>query len=76
MLPLLGVDDPESPLHDLEPPVRRQRTFDALKQVFLREGLNQPLILLFEDLHWLDAETQDFLDTLVESVGALRGRSS
>jgi hypothetical protein len=36
--------------------------------VFLRESLNQPLILIFEDLHWIDSETQSFLDVLNESV--------
>ena len=48
--------------------IRRQRTFEALKQLFLRESLNQPVILAFEDLHWIDSETQGFLDTLTESV--------
>jgi predicted ATPase len=44
--------------------IRRQRTFEALKKVFLRESLNQPLVLIFEDLHWIDGETQGFLDVL------------
>jgi predicted ATPase len=38
----------------------------------LRESLNQPLILIFEDLHWLDTETQGFLDVLSESVASAR----
>ena len=50
--------------------IRRRRTFDALKKLFLRESLNQPLILIFEDLHWIDSETQGFLDTLSESVAS------
>src|SRR4029434_2358715 len=54
------------------PQIRRQRTFDALKRVFQRESLNQPLILIFEDLHWIDTETQGFLDTLSESVASAR----
>src|SRR5262249_36303322 len=52
--------------------IRRRRTFDALKRLFLRESLNQPLILIFEDLHWIDTETQGFLDTLSESVASAR----
>src|SRR5439155_14539179 len=47
-------------------------TFEALKKLFLRESLNQPLMLIFEDLHWLDTETQGFLDTLSESVASAR----
>ena len=52
----------------MDPQIRRRRTFEALKKLFLRESLNQPLILIFEDLHWIDSETQGFLDTLSESV--------
>ena len=52
------------------PRSRRQRTFDALKKLFLRESLDQPLIVIVEDLHWIDTETQGFLDTLSESVAS------
>ena len=46
----------------MDPRVRRQRTFEAIKRLLLRESLNQPLMIIFEDLHWLDGETQAFLD--------------
>src|SRR5499426_3215585 len=52
--------------------IRRRRTWEALKKLFLRESLNQPLILLFEDLHWIDTETQGFLDTLSDSVASAK----
>jgi class 3 adenylate cyclase/predicted ATPase len=74
LLILLGVADPHSPLQQMleDPQVRRRRTFDALKRLFIRESLNQPLILIFEDLHWLDSETQAFLTLLSESVATAR----
>src|SRR5918912_993912 len=56
----------------MDPQIRRRRTFEALKRLFLRESLNQLLILLFEDLHWIDGETQGFLDVLSESVASAR----
>ena len=56
----------------MDPQIRRRRTFEALKRLFLRESLNQPLILIFEDLHWIDSETQGFLDTLSESVASAK----
>ncbi len=56
----------------MDPQIRRRRTFEALKKLFLRESLNQPLILIFEDLHWIDSETQGFLDVLSESVATAR----
>jgi class 3 adenylate cyclase/predicted ATPase len=69
---LLGIDDPASALPQMDPQIRRRRTFEALKRLFLRESLNQPLILIFEDLHWIDSETQGFLDVLTESVASAR----
>jgi class 3 adenylate cyclase/tetratricopeptide (TPR) repeat protein/KaiC/GvpD/RAD55 family RecA-like ATPase len=58
--------------HYLEPRQRRRATFDALKRVLIRESQKQPLILLMEDLHWIDSETQAFLDSLVESMPMAR----
>ena len=69
---LLGVEEQPSPLQQMDPQIRRQRTFAALKKLFLRESLNQPLILIFEDLHWIDSETQGFLDVLSESVASAK----
>jgi predicted ATPase len=69
---LLGVEEEPSPLQQMDPQIRRRRTFEALKKLFLRESLNQPLILLFEDLHWIDGETQGFLDVLSESVASAK----
>src|SRR4030095_5275066 len=67
---LLGIEDPTASLHHMDPQIRRRRLLEALKRLFLRESLNQPLILIFEDLHWLDPETQGFLDVLSESVAS------
>jgi class 3 adenylate cyclase/tetratricopeptide (TPR) repeat protein len=72
LLALLEVLPQESPLRHLDPPQRRQRTLDGLKLVLLRESQVQPLLLVFEDLHWIDAETQALLDSLVESLPTAR----
>jgi class 3 adenylate cyclase/tetratricopeptide (TPR) repeat protein len=69
---LLGIDDQQSNLAQMDSQIRRRRTFDALKKLFLRESLNQPLILIFEDLQWIDSETQGFLDTLSEGVASAK----
>jgi class 3 adenylate cyclase len=68
LLALLDALPEDSPFLTLDPPQRRQRTLDALKRVLLRESQVQPLLLVFEDLHWIDAETQALLDSLVESL--------
>src|SRR5262249_17774775 len=72
LLALLDVLPEDSPFLKLEPPQRRQRTLDALKRVLLRESQVQPLLLVFEDLHWIDTETQALLDSLVERLPTAR----
>ena len=57
---------------NLEPQERRRRTFDALLRLFLSEGQKQPLLLVFEDLHWIDSETEELLNVVVENLA--RGR--
>jgi predicted ATPase/class 3 adenylate cyclase len=64
------IDDPQ--WNRLDPRQRRQRTLDAIKRVLLRESQLQPLLLVFEDLHWIDAETQALLDSVVDSLPAAR----
>src|SRR5262249_13902635 len=69
---LLGISEPTSSLPQMDPQIRRQRTLEAIKQLLVRESLDQPLILIFEDLHWLDSETQAFLSLLSESLATAR----
>jgi predicted ATPase len=64
------VEDPQ--WHAFDPPQRRQRTLEAVKRLLLRESQVQPLCLMFEDLHWIDAETQALLDSLVDSLPTAR----
>ncbi len=65
---LLDVSVEDAQWQRLEPSQRRQRTLDGVKRLLLRESQVQPLIVMFEDLHWIDTETQALLDSLVESL--------
>jgi DNA-binding SARP family transcriptional activator/predicted ATPase len=56
----------------LSPAQQRQRTLQAVKQLILRASQVRPVILLIEDLHWVDAGTQAVLDHLVDSLVATR----
>jgi class 3 adenylate cyclase/tetratricopeptide (TPR) repeat protein len=51
---------------------RRQRTLEAVKRLVLRESELRPLVVVFEDLQWIDSETQAFLDSLVGSLPTAR----
>src|SRR5215831_11353155 len=72
LLALLDVPVEEASWHALDPRQRRQQTLDAVKRLLLRESEVQPLVVIFEDLHWIDGETQSLLDNLVESLPAAR----
>ena len=72
LLSLLDVPPDDPQWATLDPPQRRRRTLDALKRLLLRESQVQPVLLVCEDLHWIDAETQALLDGLVESLPAAR----
>ena len=72
LLWLLDALPDDQPFLTLDPPQRRRRTLDALKRLLIRESQVQPLLLVFEDLHWIDAETQALLDSLVESLPTAR----
>ena len=54
--------------NSMDPQQRRRHTLDAVKRVVIRESQRQPLLVVFEDLHWVDSETQAFLDSLVDSL--------
>jgi len=69
---LLGVEETAGMLGQIATDLRRRRTLDAIKRILLRESLNQPLIVIFEDLHWIDGETQALLNLLVESIGTAK----
>ena len=72
LLGLLDVPVEDFEWQHLEPSQRRQRTLDGVKRLLLRESQVQPLIVMFEDLHWIDTETQALLDSLVESLPTAR----
>ena len=73
--PLTGLLDAlpaDSPFLTQTPPQRRQSVLDAVKRLILREAQAQPVLLVFEDLHWIDSETQALLDAIVESLPTTR----
>jgi class 3 adenylate cyclase/tetratricopeptide (TPR) repeat protein len=70
LLALLDQPVDDGQWQQLDPPQRRRQTLDALKQLWLREAKNHPLVLVFEDLHWIDSETQEFLNELLDKIPA------
>jgi predicted ATPase len=69
---LLSIQEEPDPLAQMYAPIKHQRTLDAIKRIILRESLNQPVMIVFEDVHWIDAETQALLDLLADSISNSR----
>ena len=63
---LLGLSGENNQIAEIEAQTRKRRSLEAIKRILLRESLNQPLVVIFEDLHWIDNETQSFLNLLAE----------
>ena len=72
LLGLLGIQDAPDPLAQMDQQIRRRRTLEAIRRIILRESLKQPIVVIFEDLHWIDGETQALLDLLVDSIAGAR----
>ncbi len=72
LLSMLDVPVEDTQWERLDPVQRRLRMMEACKRMILRESQVQPLLLVFEDLHWLDSETQAFLDSLIDSLPTAR----
>ena len=69
---LLEIEDDKLRLAAMDPQLRRSRTFEAVVRVLLTEAAREPLMLIVEDLHWLDDESQALLDLLVEQMADAR----
>jgi tetratricopeptide (TPR) repeat protein len=69
---LHGVPPQSRDWENLDPGQRRRRILDAVRNLLLHESENQPVILILEDLHWLDSESQALLDEVAESISEAR----
>ncbi len=69
---LLDVPVEDPAWEALDPTRRRQRTLEAVRVLLLQESRVQPLVVVIEDLHWIDGESQAFLDSFIESLPAVR----
>jgi class 3 adenylate cyclase/tetratricopeptide (TPR) repeat protein len=69
---MLGVPEADDPIAGMDRQLRKQRTFEAIKRLLVRESLEQPLMIIFEDLHWFDTESLEFLTLLADSLANLK----
>ena len=69
---LLGIDPGDPAVSDMDPQERRGELFHALRRLVLREAERLPQVIVFEDIHWADRATEDYLALLVDSLPASR----
>jgi class 3 adenylate cyclase/tetratricopeptide (TPR) repeat protein/ribosomal protein L40E len=66
----LKVDD--GAYLQIEPQQKRERCFEAIRDLFIRESERQPIVLVVEDLHWIDRTSGDFLGYLIDWLANIR----
>jgi class 3 adenylate cyclase/tetratricopeptide (TPR) repeat protein len=69
---LLDIPVNDNDWSRLDPPQKRQQILEGVKRLLIRQSQAQPLIVAFENLQWIDAQTQAFLDSLIESLPTAR----
>ena len=72
ILSLLDVLPSDDPFRALDARERHEQVVGALTHVFLAESERQPLVLVLENLQWVDSETRAFLDSLLDQVPTAR----
>ena len=72
LLWLLDVPSDDPQWADLDPTQRRRRALDGVRTLLVRESARRPVVLVCEDLHWVDTETQTLLDEMVASLPTAR----
>lgn len=68
VLNLLGQRSAVDALADLTPEAVKKRTFDTLLTMVLSGGRRRPILLVIEDLHWIDGVSEEFLTLLAENL--------
>jgi class 3 adenylate cyclase/tetratricopeptide (TPR) repeat protein len=67
-----SIAEEPDPLVQMDAQIKRQRTLEALKRIVVHESLKHPVVIIFEDLHWIDSETQALLDLVADSISNAR----
>ena len=68
---LLSVDPGDPAVLDMDAGARRGKCFEAIRALSLRGARRRPLVLVFEDLHWVDSGTEEYLASIVDAVAGV-----
>jgi class 3 adenylate cyclase/tetratricopeptide (TPR) repeat protein len=59
-------------LKPMDPEAKRRKTLDALKEIAIRGSQVRPVVLIFEDLHWIDKTSEEAVRLLIEQIAGAR----
>ena len=65
---LLSLKVEDEKFAQFEPQQKKDRIFEAFRDLFARESQNNPIILVIEDLHWIDKTSEQFIDYLIDGL--------
>jgi class 3 adenylate cyclase/tetratricopeptide (TPR) repeat protein len=68
LLGFLGLADPEQPAANLDPAVRKARLIDLVRSIVRSGPQQKPVVVLIEDLHWIDAASEEFVEAVVDAI--------
>jgi len=72
ILELLSLPTEDEEYTNLDPRIKKEKTFEALRNILIRQSRVIPLVLVIEDLHWIDNTTQEFINYLIDWVPGSR----
>ena len=72
LLELFSVENGFDALKNVDPDIKRRKTFEVLKELSLKGSRVRPLVIVFEDLHWIDRTTEDTIKLLIENIPGAR----
>src|SRR5262245_49895934 len=70
MFEFLGVPDPERPVPPLGPEARQKQLFDVNRRLARARSVREPAVLLFEDLHWFDRASDEYIGRVVVEIAS------
>ena len=68
---LVGLDEHDRALSDMAPAQWKRQTLDTLIEWLRADAVRGPLVMVVEDLHWIDASTREFIAMVLERIAKL-----
>jgi len=72
VLELLSIKAEDDAYTNLDPQTKKDKTFEALRNILIRQSRERPVVLIIEDLHWIDNTTQEFTNYLIDWIPGSR----